>query len=607
MDNFPDIFISYHRAGGGELAMLIKLMLQECGYTVFLDRHSIGKGNYKEQIFRQLEHTSDLVLVLTEGALDGCREPENWMRLEIAQAFKNGVNVVPVIKEGFHWPQRMPDDILKAKYCQGIEFRTDYAEASINRLCELLNARPGKQASKSEAPSMPSPVPPGKPFPFQNPNPVPPAEPIPITRPHAKPLQSKSVRDTLFGFLMPTPRWTLGVEPDVTMSKSDGLHEMFYGFYDADYRAFSAYLGACGAVAEPLSPEGTLFAVTLKLGGHRMIFGYERREHWAKLIYPQGTRPETERMAESDSTPCLPPIYAAFRLMPDASFALNRAAKAVQQSADRKREVLFEGISEQELLATIRHFELRGWKLESKELHLYTLISMCVNSNRSITLSYALKECRLIIEYPPDGEIEKEITAGKRGDIIRFGRYPQSKDGKLLGIKWEVLDVRENSALLLSRYALDVKPFHEAYTDVTWESCTLRRWLNDEFFNAAFSVNEKSRILTSCVAADRNPNHNTDPGNDTRDSVFLLSCGEALKYFSGDVARKCMPAEYATARGTVPFNRSLGRDGACWWWLRSPGSSRALAASVRNDGSIRGDIVNSGGNAVRPAIWIRLK
>ncbi len=623
MDNFPDLFISYHRAGGGELAMLISLMLKERGYTVFLDHHSIGKGNFKEQIFRQLEHTSDLVLVLTSGALDGCCEPENWMRMEIAQAFKNGANVVPVIKEGFHWPLRMPDDILRVKYLQGIEFRTDYAEASIDRLCELLNARPGNQASKTQSEAQPAPhpdpvqetIPPSQPKPMIQSETIPKPRPKPAPAPQAQampkpgpmPTRSNPARETMFGYLMPTPRWTLEAEPDASVSIRDELHERFLGFYDDDYRAFSAYLGACGAVAEPLPPEGTLFAVTLKLGVHRMIFGYERREHWAKLIYSQGTRPETEPMAESGRVSCLPPVYSAFRLLPNAASVLNRDTRAVRRSSDGKREALFEGVSEQDLVSIIQYFDLRGWKLKNKSLRLSALVSECVNENRSVTLNYTLKERRLVIEYPPDGDIEAEAVAAKRGDILRFGRYPQGKDGKLLAIKWEILDERDGSALLLSKCALAVKPFHEAYTDVTWESCALRKWLNGEFLSTAFSAAEKSRILLSNVTADRNPNHGTDPGNDTRDCVFLLSCEEALNYFADDAARKCMPTQHAAANTSALFSRSLGRDGACWWWLRSPGSSRSLAASVRNDGCIRGDIVHSGGNAVRPAIWIRLK
>lgn len=55
------------------------------------------------------------------------------------------------------------------------------------------------------------------------------------------------------------------------------------------------------------------------------------------------------------------------------------------------------------------------------------------------------------------------------GQIVSFGHYPQSSSGMDNNpIEWIVLDVHGNKALIISRYALDCKPYNTTYKDVTW-------------------------------------------------------------------------------------------------------------------------------------------
>ena len=162
------------------------------------------------------------------------------------------------------------------------------------------------------------------------------------------------------------------------------------------------------------------------------------------------------------------------------------------------------------------------------------------------------------------------------------------------------------TALLISRYALDCKPYNKN-KDTTWETCTLRGWLNDEFFNKAFSADEKKSILQSDVSADKNPEYNVNPGNATKDKVFLLSVVEANKYFKSDDARMCASTDYAIQQGAYASdsNKTEGRD-TCWWWLRSPGCISNCAAYVYTDGSIYNYYVYISGYAVRPCVRVRL-
>ena len=156
--------------------------------------------------------------------------------------------------------------------------------------------------------------------------------------------------------------------------------------------------------------------------------------------------------------------------------------------------------------------------------------------------------------------------------------------------------------LVISKYALDRKPYNTSYEDVTWETCPLRNWLNIDFINAAFSAEEKAMIPTVTVSADNNPEYSTNPGKATQDQVFLLSITEANKYFSSDSARQCEPTDYA-----VDNDYGESYSGNCWWWLRSPGEYQTDAANVYQAGDVseRGRRVYHYG-AVRPALWIDL-
>ena len=198
------------------------------------------------------------------------------------------------------------------------------------------------------------------------------------------------------------------------------------------------------------------------------------------------------------------------------------------------------------------------------------------------------------------------------GDTITFGAYEQdnnTSNGKE-AIEWTVLDKDGMSLLLISKQALDCQQYNTSYTDVTWESCSLRKWMNGTFLNKAFNAEEQAQIQNTTVSADKNPEYNTNPGNATTDKVFLLSINEVEKYFNSDEARKCAPTAYAKAQGayTSDIYKTASGAATCWWWLRSPGYNQNSAADVYNDGSVDfgGYIVNYGNDAVRPALWINL-
>ena len=207
--------------------------------------------------------------------------------------------------------------------------------------------------------------------------------------------------------------------------------------------------------------------------------------------------------------------------------------------------------------------------------------------------------------------IIEQIKIAAVGDMVYFGTYEQDNDvtdGNEY-IEWLVLDKQNNKILVISNYALDCQPYNEEYEDVTWENCTLRSWLNNDFYNTAFNEGEKQMILQTDVSADENPEYDTNPGNDTQDNVFLLGISEVKKYFSDGDARRCVPTAYAIAQGAYTSgNYKAGGKATCWWWLRSPGYNLSNAAYVDRDGSVGygGNCVDNALDCVRPALWINL-
>ena len=187
----------------------------------------------------------------------------------------------------------------------------------------------------------------------------------------------------------------------------------------------------------------------------------------------------------------------------------------------------------------------------------------------------------------------------KKGDIIKFGKYPQDRNGSKSPIEWLVLDVKGNEALLISRYGLDCKQYHSGGS-ITWEDCDLRKWLNSDFLKSAFSNEESERILVSELRNDDNPEYGTPGGNDTKDRIFCLSIAEAEQYFSSDEDRQCRPTAYARN------HRAYVKNDCCDWWLRSIGFDQGRATDVDSGGALflGGGGVNYGHDAVRPALRI---
>ena len=221
-------------------------------------------------------------------------------------------------------------------------------------------------------------------------------------------------------------------------------------------------------------------------------------------------------------------------------------------------------------------------------------------------------------EYKDDdfekGTDEKsdKVNSIKVGEYLTLGEYEQDNDtsnGKE-DIEWLVVAKDDSKVLVVSKYILDVEPYHNDEGDITWENCTLRQWLNDDFYNEAFSASEQTMIPEVLVSADVNPSYDTDPGNDTYDKVFLLSVDEVCDFYDA-IGVDSQEYEFeASPYAISKLERILEEDvdNYCCW-LRTPGMDNTCASLLYKNGAID----DMGGTAywalgtVRPAMWIELK
>lgn len=192
-------------------------------------------------------------------------------------------------------------------------------------------------------------------------------------------------------------------------------------------------------------------------------------------------------------------------------------------------------------------------------------------------------------------------------------------------IKWRVLDISGTTAFLMADVALDGQKYNQEEDDVTWESCTLRTWLNGgtdrgSFRNSAFSSEEQAALRNTSVANEDNSYYETPGGNVTADQVYLLSESEvcageqAVSYgFSGseetiDEARRAKSSDYAKAMGIYTEISEEDYQGNCHWLLRTPGVLSSYVGNVDYDGYVDLDGVDVDGGyiAVRPVLRMDL-
>jgi hypothetical protein len=171
----------------------------------------------------------------------------------------------------------------------------------------------------------------------------------------------------------------------------------------------------------------------------------------------------------------------------------------------------------------------------------------------------------------------------------------------LEGIVLEV-NLAERKALVITKYIIDRVKFNEESKPTNWENSSIRRWLNNKFYNSLPSV-FREKILTTKVRNDPNSQHGTDSGNDTVDRIFLLSEDEVRKYYKTDNDTRCQVTLHAKNNGAYCDPAYFG-----YWWLRTSGQYPQKATYVFYTGGVStmGYDVDGTIFGVRPAMWIKI-
>jgi len=199
------------------------------------------------------------------------------------------------------------------------------------------------------------------------------------------------------------------------------------------------------------------------------------------------------------------------------------------------------------------------------------------------------------------------------GSVVPFGAY-----------SWRVLAIEDNKALIITDDIIEQQSYNNYAGDVTWAECSLRKYLNDDFYSR-FSDAERSRIMPVWNKNLDNQWYASRGGEDTLDYIFLLSIEEVVCKYFGDSSEKLInrsPKQKYWFGNKDENNdrRAAVLDGyGWWWWLRSPGRDNRRAAYIHYDGNvgIQGNgtfrynsknIHPTGNNCggVRPALWLSL-
>ena len=91
-----DVFISYRREGGLDIARPLKLELEKHGYKVFLDYDELKDGCFNEKIRNAIDEAPVFIIILSSHALDRCVNDDDWVRQEIEYAISKNRHIVPV-------------------------------------------------------------------------------------------------------------------------------------------------------------------------------------------------------------------------------------------------------------------------------------------------------------------------------------------------------------------------------------------------------------------------------------------------------------------------------------------------------------------------------
>ncbi|MBP3201923.1 MAG: hypothetical protein J6M39_09795 [Lachnospiraceae bacterium] len=234
------------------------------------------------------------------------------------------------------------------------------------------------------------------------------------------------------------------------------------------------------------------------------------------------------------------------------------------------------------------------------------LLCMTTNAFAKVYDISQISQVKVVTDYSSNTTVDQM-------DTVTFGSYPQSdvSGSTKEPIEWIVIEKQNGKALLFSRYILDCKYYNDSFEKSTWETCSLRNWLNTTFLNTAFNNDEQNIILFSELINDED-NGKSAITNNTNDKVFLLGFYEIFKMPHNN-GRRVWLENAKTTNFVKQINNSLN-----FWWLRDKISGASEYAWCLDKDGASADVLvvkifNYAGSGkdiepksfgVRPAIWV---
>lgn len=148
-DKSLDVFVSYRRSNGSQLASLLKVHLQLRGFSVFIDVERLEAGKFDNNLLQSIQKAKHFLLVLTPNALERCKhdhEKKDWVHREIVAALSANCNIIPIIDNfAFPEPDELPEDMRQVCHFNAVRWIHDYQDACVDKLERFmrgeLNAR----------------------------------------------------------------------------------------------------------------------------------------------------------------------------------------------------------------------------------------------------------------------------------------------------------------------------------------------------------------------------------------------------------------------------------------------------------------------------------
>lgn len=209
----------------------------------------------------------------------------------------------------------------------------------------------------------------------------------------------------------------------------------------------------------------------------------------------------------------------------------------------------------------------------------------------------------------PSESLNVDFLNARPGETFSFGRYEQNEEvNGVEPIEWIVLEKEDSRMLVVTKYGLTAQPYSVSGKYTTWDSSSIRTWLEDEFYTYAFSEDEKRYIAQTTNVADDDTDAKSYQGYDTSDHTFLLSVTEYNEHFKNNPSvssadRYCEPVPNASN-----VVEKINNPRYCWWWLRTTVNQGKTAYSINCDGTTNYGTreVHWKQGAIRPAMWISL-